>query len=264
MNDDLRFLSHLAGWAALVAALSAALPPVDAYGIDDLGDDMVRSAPVVRLKDRVSLPVTPAKPEPVKAVAASGGGRAVRAAKAPRAAPSPDRFRTRLLGTRGQSRSALVERIWDGADEPAGADVLQGAAATGEPTHGTRRGGTGDDGPVDNVRLGQLGAPNVELRGVPVTVELGHLSSTTNEVGTMSLKGYVGGLRYCYEKRLMVLPGLGGRVELSLGRDRSPRIVVDTTGDEELGRCVLNAARRWELPEGVEEVQVPVVFTSSE
>ena len=35
----------LAGWLGLVASMAAALPPVDAYGIDDLRDEVVRAAP---------------------------------------------------------------------------------------------------------------------------------------------------------------------------------------------------------------------------
>lgn len=271
MHDDLRLLSHVAAWCALVASLAAILPPVDAYGIDDLGYDQVRAAPVVRLREPVRLPVSAPSPAAEQAVAASGGRAARREARqAARPDASPSRIHNRLLGTRGESRSALVERLWEGGEGTDVSDALDAATATGDAVRGPRSAGTGDAGPADGGALGRIGTGAARIAveaspvvAVPAKVSIGTPQSSDPErAAAMSLAPYAGALRYCYEKRLMVVPDLEGRVELSLGRDRAPRLVVDTIGDAELGRCLLSAARRWDLPEGLDEVALPVVFTT--
>lgn len=63
---------------------------------------------------------------------------------------------------------------------------------------------------------------------------------------------FTGQLRGCYVERLAVHPGLAGDVTVrftpSGGRPGSVAIATDTTGDPEIGRCVISRVERWSLP----------------
>jgi len=79
------------------------------------------------------------------------------------------------------------------------------------------------------------------------------------------VSSYVGQLQYCYEKRIKVVPGLGGRVEIGWrvvdGKVESAWVVTNSTGDGELANCVVQRIKRWKFGPGIdEEVSWPFVF----
>jgi hypothetical protein len=258
-HDDRRFLLHLGGWVALTAMVAALLPPAEAFGLDDLPPTTAR--PFARLRQTVEVP----RPE---AAAVAPAAPAQKARPRVRREATPGERVAKLLGTRGPSPSAKVTALWGDSERSLPTKALEDAAAIGPRARDGLRGTPdGVDGPAVGIAVRAVsGDQRVDLERVPVTVELEpppELARLPQE-RAMSLQPYVGRLRYCYEKRLKLVPGLDGRVELALARDRSPWIVADTTGDEELGRCVLAEARRWDLPEGVDEVTLPVVFRNAE
>ena len=284
--DDLAFGVHLSGW--LVAGILAAslMPSGDAYGIDQLPDSAF-DAPRERVRVRVA-PLPPAKPipeprlDPLPPTPRSIAHRSPdpspqprgsgTADEAPDASDAPETLASHLLGTRGESRSALVASLWD-KDEaaPAATEALrQAGAADEEDAEQTRRrpdrGGPAKGGPIDRIGIPD-GGGTADL-SVTWTLEIPDPPASPPgkprppPVDPRPLNAEIAGLRYCYEKRLMVVPGLEGRVELALSEGRAPSLVVDTTGDEPLVRCVVNAARRWDLGglRGVGEITVPIVF----
>lgn len=267
--DDVRFLAHLGGWAAVAAAVVALSRPVDAYGV---GVERYQPVPVARERVRIAVPVALPAPSPAPTEAVAPGGRPeprpVRSgvADAPDdAADSPAVLAARLLGTRGDGRTALVAGLWSEDEQvPATSDALSDAAAAdpGAPS-GARR-PVDHDGPSKGgaiARIGRDGGTGTleEVLGTGPTPR-----KPTYTVGTDAaarVRPPLGPLQFCYERRLMQVPSLEGRIEIAIGGGQAPRIAADTIGDEELARCVLRAASRWQTSGfGDGDNTVPIVF----
>jgi len=72
------------------------------------------------------------------------------------------------------------------------------------------------------------------------------------------LRAKNGQIKYCYEKLSRANPRLSGRVVaavfISGGKVTSVEIDQNSTGDSELGRCVVGKIRRWRFPPEVSDV----------
>jgi hypothetical protein len=81
------------------------------------------------------------------------------------------------------------------------------------------------------------------------------------------VRKYTGQIKYCYERRLKENPSLEGRVEVQWtitdGRVTSASLFANTTGDDELGACIISKIKKWRFPaDQVEgEVIYPFVLT---
>jgi Ca-activated chloride channel family protein len=78
---------------------------------------------------------------------------------------------------------------------------------------------------------------------------------------------YSGQVKYCYEARLKTDPGLAGRVDVGFvvsgGRVTSASVLGNTTGDAQLGSCILRKVERWRFPVEVDaEAVFPFVLAS--
>jgi len=87
------------------------------------------------------------------------------------------------------------------------------------------------------------------------------------------VKSHVGAVKACYEKRLLDVPTLAGKVNVSFiigvdGSVTSAKVKDSTTGDSALDACVLKQVKAWTFPKpvggGVVAVTYPFVFTSAE
>ena len=80
-----------------------------------------------------------------------------------------------------------------------------------------------------------------------------------------------GTVKACYEKQLERNPRLSGRVKLQFtilesGRVGSTRILEDTIGDAQVGRCIAGAMKRWRFPKpegGSVTIAFPFAFAPS-
>ena len=76
-----------------------------------------------------------------------------------------------------------------------------------------------------------------------------------------------GQIQACYERRLKLLPRLGGRVEVFWSYENGAvdhaELVDNGTGDAELGSCILRRVRAWRVPAelGSGEVITPWVLS---
>jgi len=80
------------------------------------------------------------------------------------------------------------------------------------------------------------------------------------------LRRYRGQLQYCYARRLKEVPDLEGRVEVlfsvSGGRVVEASVLSDTTGDADVGDCVVRKVRAWRFVDGEEATVVyPIILS---
>lgn len=181
--------------------------------------------------------------------------------------------------TRGESSGGTAADLWD--EEDKGLDDLDAAVAevsgvkiaTSED-QGLRQGGGGTSEDADIGDLGRVGGgsttigdgPEVAVKG-QVDMGSGDLSGATGDHAAVKgvVEKYFGQLTYCYETRLKGNPDLGGRVEVEWnvtgGRVTSAYVFANTTGDQELGECIVNKIERWRFPNGVEgQILYPFIF----
>lgn len=116
---------------------------------------------------------------------------------------------------------------------------------------------------------GELAAgPKIEVTGnvTTGTADLDFVEGDADAVRKVVRK-YTGQIKYCYERRLKENPSLEGRVEvqwtISDGRVTSASLFTNTTGDDELGSCIVSKIKKWRFPaDQVEgEVIYPFVLT---
>ncbi len=110
--------------------------------------------------------------------------------------------------------------------------------------------------------------PKTEVKGTVKTgsADLDFVEGDADAVRKVVRK-YTGQIKYCYERRLKENPSLEGRVEvqwnISDGRVTSASLFANTTGDDELGSCIISKIKKWRFPaDQVEgEVIYPFVLT---
>ncbi len=123
---------------------------------------------------------------------------------------------------------------------------------------------------VGGVELAQGGgSPDVDEIAAPRgTVKLDEFATSTSESADTIrrvLRAKQRLIKYCYEKQLKVNPRLTGRVvttlSISAGKVTSVEIGENSTGDSELGKCIVGWIRRCRFPkETTEVVQLPWVL----
>lgn len=106
--------------------------------------------------------------------------------------------------------------------------------------------------------MGQVAAGETEVRG-----------SLAREVIQRVIRRNLNQARYCYERALASQPDLAGRVSVRFiisptGAVQTAQVQSDTMQDRSVGRCLVNALRRWRFPEpqggGIVIVTYPFVF----
>lgn len=86
------------------------------------------------------------------------------------------------------------------------------------------------------------------------------------------VRRYAPGIQFCYDNELKKVPGLGGKLVVSLtvaasGRVTEAMIVKDTVGSGGLESCALAQIEAWKfpaIPEGTVAFQAPFIFTPPE
>ncbi len=110
--------------------------------------------------------------------------------------------------------------------------------------------------------------PKTEVKGSVKTgsADLDFVEGDTDAVVKVVRK-YTGQIKYCYERRLKENPGVAGRVEVQWtitdGRVTSASLFANTTGDDELGSCIISKIKKWRFPSDQVEGEViyPFVLT---
>jgi Ca-activated chloride channel family protein len=114
----------------------------------------------------------------------------------------------------------------------------------------------------------KVAAPQVVL-AAPTIVR----GSLDKEMIRRVIRRHINEVKFCYEKELLMLPQLTGRVELRFvidlkGAVASSEIGASTINNEKVESCVAAAARRWEFPavegSGIVQVSYPFVFKNAE
>lgn len=164
-------------------------------------------------------------------------------------------------GTFGDLDKALAE---SGGVEIASAESkLRQGSATGT---GSKDADIGDLGGVGGGSASVGSGPSTKIEG---STSLGEGDTFLEEGDVGSVKKTVqknfGQLTYCYEQRLNKVPGLAGRVEIEWyvkgGRVTTAQVFANTTGDSELGDCIVGKIKRWSFPGDVEgEILYPFIF----
>jgi tetratricopeptide (TPR) repeat protein len=97
---------------------------------------------------------------------------------------------------------------------------------------------------------------------------MGHL--TRGEIAKV-VRANLRGVQFCYEKNLLVNPGLTGKLVLSWtidtdGTVRDAELKTDTLGNPGVGKCLLAEILKWKFPKprggGVVKVTYPFIFNS--
>ncbi len=184
---------------------------------------------------------------------------------------------------------SIVDTLVDGATDVAIRDAFNGTTGVQVATNSTaardrRRVGKGrgkvagidgdlrarKGGPVDSGDKGK----EVKVRGT-VKVKRPTEAFGVGVLDTNSIAKVVrrrkGAIKNCYEKQLKRNPKLAGKVKvqftiLESGRVGSARVMLDTTGDPAVGKCIANAMKRWRFPKpdgGSVTVAFPFVFAPS-
>lgn len=182
------------------------------------------------------------------------------------------------LLTRGDSSSGTAKDLWSDTNDLGQLnDALKGASgveAVSESTKGLRTGGggTAEDADIGDIQ-GAKGGTAAVSEGPAVKV--GKVSAEEGDAGDLDtpdaekVKGVVkrntGQLKYCYEQELKADPNLAGRVEIEWvvtgGRVTSANVLVNTTGNSQLGTCIVGKIKRWTFPAEIEgEISWPFVF----
>jgi len=185
----------------------------------------------------------------------------------------------KIIGTTGDSSGDIVADMWSDEDKGIGNidEALSergGGLTTDANDPGLRgaKGGTGeaaDIGDLKGVGGGNAGVgtgPDVKLEG---SVGLGN-GSVSEEIGDAgkvksTVRRYSGQMKYCYEQQLKKNRDLQGRVEIGWavygGAVESVYIVSNSTGDDALGKCMVNKLKRWKFDSSIEgDVSWPFVF----
>lgn len=186
----------------------------------------------------------------------------------------------KMLVTRGESSSGQVAQdLWSDGD--AGLSdfdaVLQevGGVEVATADNQGQRGGVGtgnedvDIGDLAGVRGGAAdvgGGPEITVQG-DVNLGSGQIDEQVGDAESVRrvVEQNFGQLTYCYEQQLRGNPSLQGRVEVEwYVRDRrvtSANVFANTTGNAELGECIVGKIRRWRFDAGIEgEMLYPFIF----
>jgi len=183
------------------------------------------------------------------------------------------KIRLARIGTRGKSSGGTTSDHY-ASGVLSDIDAISGAELVEEGTpSGPRKGDTS----TEDVRIGNLevsGAGSTQgSEGPSINIQDYAVSAGSGEVdeveGADSVQKMVskrsGELQYCYEEQLRADPGLGGRVEvywnIAEGRVTTVEISSNTTGNDQLGRCIQKKIKRWRFAADVNgPVTWPFVF----
>lgn len=184
----------------------------------------------------------------------------------------------KMLTTRGESGRGFAEDLFaEGGDQMADLDAALegvGGVEVASAESELRQGKGGDTKDADIGDLAGVGGGTAEVGSGPATkiegkTELGAGDAILDEGDVGSVKKTVqrnfGQLTYCYEQRLRQNPSLAGRVEIEWyvngGRVTSAEVFANTTGDSELGQCIVKKIKRWSFPSEVQgEILYPFIF----
>jgi hypothetical protein len=183
----------------------------------------------------------------------------------------------KMLTTRGESSGGFAEDLW--TDDKGLGDLdaaIKGAGGVeiASAENQMRQGQGGDTKDADIGDLAGVGGGDAALGSGPETkiegsTELGQGEGDFEEGDIGSVKRVVqrnfGQLTYCYEQRLKQNPRLSGRVEIegygNNGRVSSAKVFANTSGDSELGACIVKKIKRWSFPPEIEgEIIYPFIF----
>lgn len=272
-RDDALLVSLMPMFAALGLVVVALAPPPLEQDIEEVIVDYGEAWRAIVVPPAVPVPeVRPPDPEPERVVGLTPITPTT--PPDPRGATGGPRPLILELPTRGDSVDGLMasgttEEIEAALKHLGGPRVVD--IGSGGPRG--RPSGPGEDAVIT---LGQIGDPRavaVEELATTVLVEVivEEPESAPADVDAVRavVTGNRGQLKWCYEQRAKLDPDLSGRVEVVWnvhdGRVTAADLLVDGTGDAELGQCVVERVRRWRFPHGVEgEIVWPFLFRPKE
>lgn len=200
--------------------------------------------------------------EPAKGVARDAGSASARKGEI----IAESKLLAGLIGTTGEGKSGMeVEDVLGSGSSGDVSAALAGAvgATTSSGEAGFKAGAGGRGGAATIGEIGGLGGGQggVGTQGaaaatlkVSASAGEGSMEELTGDKATVAktVRGYAGQVKYCYESRLKVVPGLGGRVEIGWSIDAGAvsgvYTVSNDTGDAELAKCIEGKIRRWKFP----------------
>ncbi|MGC6513799.1 MAG: AgmX/PglI C-terminal domain-containing protein [Myxococcota bacterium] len=240
---------------------------------DEVKKDEQKSEETVAAEKPVEKPVEPPKAKPKETEAQ----RAERLEAQKKELMAESALFTKLIGTTGEGRGTVSIDAAAGASSEDLAAKLREAAKGGAvvSSSGMRSGSaSGEVGDRDIGGVGKGGGDGVVSAGPGPAVSApegkvsysepefdGGESSGVNKV----VRRYRGQLKHCYDQALKAKPDLAGRVVIawSIISEAAADVFIEqnTTGDEAMGRCMVNKVKRWKFA-GVDDgdAKVPFVF----
>ncbi len=181
-----------------------------------------------------------------------------------------------LIATRGEGTGATDDPYGQGDSVGQNLDQalqsvtgVQASTAEKAAARGSKGGGGRGDADIGDLAqakggTGELSSgPKTEIKADVKTgnADLDFVEGDASAV-TKVVRKYTGQIKYCYERRLKENPSLAGRVEvqwnISDGRVTSASLFANTTGDDELGRCIIAKIKKWRFP--ADQVEGEVIF----
>lgn len=282
--DDPIFLGFLAIFTALAAVLVIYVANTEPRPVNSLAQIPDRFTKIIMEEpDEPDEPDQPDEPDPNQTAEVATPGQDQVAPEPTDSQPAPTTAESRedlrntvaesnamiaqLMGTTGQGSSGIFGGvIGDGT----GLDDIEfggpGIDTTANTSQGPR---TSQSGTAEDVEIGEVG-PGTAAQAGPIETAQVEISGTVAADGDgevdviegdaaavrMTVKRGSGQLKYCYEKRLKVIPTLEGRVEVEwtveAGEVQSVAILANETGDSELAACIKGKIRRWSFPDDLE------------
>lgn len=282
--DDVPFVASLNTCAAFGAALI--LWTLSAPVVADTRIEKAHTELIARL---VMPPRLPEPPAPTIELPADAP--VARAVRREDPAPSPRRSAEddaralendpllaaiRLLGSRDGRKDIFAEEDPSLAGVQQALDKVDGTHQVnlgGPQLRAGQRQGDRDIAELDKARINATTLDAGPRAFIPDFDSVqGPTSGTTSSLQAEAVavvKAGFGGLRACYERALTLDPTLSGRVELAWdvqdGRVIRAMVVDNTTGDDELGRCMTDRVRGWRFEASTNgSVEFPFMLTAKE
>lgn len=187
-----------------------------------------------------------------------------------------------IIGTRGESNNGRAEDLFTDSDfagqnlEQAlqgvnGAEIGTAANLEAKKAQGGQR-GDADIGDLTGAATGSAkvgSGPSTKVNG-SVNLQGEDLSGAEGDADKIRaiVRKQSGQIKYCYESQLKLDPSIQGRVEVSWnlkdGRVTTASLITNTTGSDELAKCIVSKVKQWRFEETAQgEVVYPFILTPS-
>jgi len=188
-----------------------------------------------------------------------------------------------IFGTRGENNSGMTvadvfadsdanaQSLSEALDGVGGVQVAQGGEVSMRGQTDSSGRGDASIGALAQGGGGSSNVKEVKVAAPTANMSTGRFEASSGE-GADAIRGVLrakqGQIKYCYEKQLKANPKLAGRVVaavyISGGKVNSVEIDENSTGDSELGKCIVGKIRRWRFPPEVSDtIYLPFVFSAN-